>query len=167
MEALMNIIIWVCVIVAFVQKLKVKNKSDDSRGSQRPGSTKNSRNLSETRTAKKAEPAVNVPRSQQKVSRKTTEPLVNVPRAQQDMSTTEYLQYKANLDAQAHRKEKYQEWQRARQETGGLPAAKRLYEGDSVPNGMWKVKCSYCGADNLVPEETRQRYTCYFCREEL
>lgn len=84
-----------------------------------------------------------------------------------DMSTTDYLRQKAVLDEAGHRQEKRQEDQRARWETGGLPAAKRLIEGDSVPQGMRRVACSYCGADNLVPQGSRQRYTCYFCREEL
>ena len=84
-----------------------------------------------------------------------------------DMSTPDYLRQKAVLDEAEHRQEKRQENQRARWETGGLPAAKRLYEGDSVPQGMRRVTCSYCGADNLVPQGSRQKYTCYFCREEL
>ena len=84
-----------------------------------------------------------------------------------DMSTTDYLRQKANLDEADHRQEKQQEFRRARWETGGLPAAKRLYEGDSVPQGMRRVACSYCGADNLLPQGSGQKYTCYFCREEL
>ena len=82
-------------------------------------------------------------------------------------STTDYLRKKAEEDAAQHREEKARERLRAARETGGLPSAVRLYEGDSVPTGMRRVKCSYCAADNLVPEKSRQRYTCYFCREEL
>ncbi len=84
-----------------------------------------------------------------------------------EMSTTEYLNRKAMQDQQEHRKEKYLEIQRARKETGGIPQAVRLYEGDSVPRGMQCVKCGYCHADNLIPEGSRAKYTCYFCREEL
>lgn len=82
-------------------------------------------------------------------------------------STTDYLRKKAEEDAAQHREEKARERLRAARETGGLPSAVRLYEGDSVPTGMRRVRCSYCAADNLVPENSRQRYTCYFCREEL
>ena len=84
-----------------------------------------------------------------------------------DMSTTDYLRQKAVLDEADHRQEMRQEEMRARWETGGLPSARRLYEGDSVPQGMRVIKCSYCGAENLVPQGSRQKYTCYFCREEL
>lgn len=84
-----------------------------------------------------------------------------------DMSTTDYLRQKAVLDEADHLQERRQEEMRARWETGGLPSARRLYEGDSVPQGMRVIKCSYCGAENLVPQGSRQKYTCYFCREEL
>lgn len=97
----------------------------------------------------------------------TGRPAVQKKDEESDMSTTDYLRQKAVLDEAGHRQEKRQEDQRARWETGGLPAAKRLIEGDSVPQGMRRVACSYCGADNLVPQGSRQRYTCYFCREEL
>lgn len=84
-----------------------------------------------------------------------------------DMSTTDYLRQKAVLDEADHLQEMRQEEMRARWETGGLPSARRLYEGDSVPQGMRVIKCSYCGAENLAPQGSRQKYTCYFCREEL
>lgn len=84
-----------------------------------------------------------------------------------DMSTTDYLRQKAVLDEADHMQDRQQEEMRARWETGGLPSARRLYEGDSVPQGMRVIKCSYCGAENLVPQGSRQKYTCYFCREEL
>ena len=29
------------------------------------------------------------------------------------------------------------------------------------------VKCSYCGANNIVPWNANVKYSCYFCREEL
>ena len=83
------------------------------------------------------------------------------------MSTTDYLRQKAVLDEADHLQDKRQEEMRSRWETGGLPSAQRLYEGDSVPQGMRVIKCFYCGAENLVPQGSRQKYTCYFCREEL
>lgn len=54
-----------------------------------------------------------------------------------------------------------------RTQKGGASEGVRLYEGDSVPAGMRPVKCSYCGADNLIPVNAGGKYTCYFCREEL
>ena len=163
MEALINIIIWVCIIVSFVRKLNSKKKKGEQNGSSSSGRNQTEtysagRNMSGTGTRPgrmdmgKGTPKPNVPRNQQK---------------QKDLSTTDYLQRKARADEQEHRKEKYLEMQRAKRETGGIPAAVRLYEGDSVPDGMTRVRCSYCAADNLIPEGSRQRYTCYFCREEL
>ena len=80
---------------------------------------------------------------------------------QANMSTTDYLRQKAVLDEADHLQDKRQEEMRTRWETGGLPSAQRLYEGDSVPQGMRVIKCSYCGAENLVPQGSRQKYTCY------
>ena len=42
--------------------------------------------------------------------------------------------------------------------------ALRLMEGDPVPEGYVRVKCPYCGADNLVTKHCRQYHSCYFCR---
>ena len=72
-------------------------------------------------------------------------------------STTAYLERKAKED-QA----------RLHQETGGRMVGVRYYEWDSIPKGNRVVKCSYCGAENLISERYKpNRYTCYFCREIL
>ena len=42
--------------------------------------------------------------------------------------------------------------------------ALRLMEGDPVPENYRKVKCPYCGADNLVVKGSKQYHSCYFCR---
>lgn len=42
--------------------------------------------------------------------------------------------------------------------------ALRLMEGDPVPEGYVKIKCPYCGADNLVTKHCKQYHSCYFCR---
>ena len=42
--------------------------------------------------------------------------------------------------------------------------ALRLMEGDPVPEGYVRVKCPYCGADNLVTKHCKQYHSCYFCR---
>lgn len=36
-----------------------------------------------------------------------------------------------------------------------------------IPSGMVRIKCAYCGAENFVPEGTREHYHCYFCWEKL
>ena len=45
--------------------------------------------------------------------------------------------------------------------------AKRLYEGDHVPQGYRMVKCGYCAAENLIAHSARSKYMCYFCHEDL
>lgn len=37
-----------------------------------------------------------------------------------------------------------------------------------MPNRSEKaIKCSYCSAMNIVPWNAKEKYSCYFCREEL
>ena len=87
--------------------------------------------------------------------------------ASQPGSTMAYLEEKAKQDEIEHAREKREEARRLHQNYGGLRAAERLYEGDSVPNGKRCVVCAYCGADNLLPLVVREKYSCYFCREPL
>lgn len=82
-------------------------------------------------------------------------------------STMAYLEEKARQDAIEHAKEKREEAKRLYQNSGGLRAAERLYEGDRVPSGKRCIVCGYCGAENLVPVIMRDRYSCYFCREPI
>lgn len=86
----------------------------------------------------------------------------------EEVSTTEYLRQKALEDEREHADEARREAMRLHRETGGRPAGQRHFDGDSVPKGMRLVKCSYCGAENLIAEHHNQKdYTCYFCREIL
>ena len=82
-------------------------------------------------------------------------------------STTAYLTEKAEADAREHAKEKYEEQKRLYETRGGLAAAERYLDGDSIPQGKKCIKCGYCGAENLVPMIPRTKYSCYFCREPL
>lgn len=82
-------------------------------------------------------------------------------------STLAYLEEKARQDAIEHEMEKREEARRLYESSGGLRPAQRLYEGDSVPNGCRCVVCSYCAAENLIPVSSRERFSCYFCREQL
>jgi len=36
-----------------------------------------------------------------------------------------------------------------------------------TPNGMERIRCGYCGAQNFVPAGSRNHYHCYFCWEKL
>ncbi len=82
-------------------------------------------------------------------------------------STLAYLEEKARQDAREHAREKREETMRLNKNYGGLRAAERRYDGDSIPRGKRCIKCSYCGAENLVPTNMREKYSCYFCREAL
>lgn len=37
----------------------------------------------------------------------------------------------------------------------------------STPQGMSRIRCAYCGAENFVPAGTHEHYHCYFCWEKL
>lgn len=82
-------------------------------------------------------------------------------------TTTAYLMEKAEADAREHAKEKYEEQKRLYETRGGLAAAERYLDGDSIPQGKKCINCGYCGAENLVPMMPRTKYSCYFCREPL
>lgn len=56
----------------------------------------------------------------------------------------------------------------ARLSRSSAPAGEPYEEWMSVPPGKQVVRCSYCGADNLILEkQTLKKCSCYFCREEL
>lgn len=82
-------------------------------------------------------------------------------------STLAYLEEKARQDAKEHAREKWEETKRLNKNYGGLRAAERRYDGDSIPRGKKCITCAYCGAENLVPTNMREKYSCYFCREAL
>lgn len=82
-------------------------------------------------------------------------------------STLAYLEEKARQDAREHAREKREETMRLNKNYGGLRAAERRYDGDSIPRGKKCITCAYCGAENLVPTNMREKYSCYFCREAL
>ena len=82
-------------------------------------------------------------------------------------STTAYLNEKARQDAIEHAREEREEAMRLHKAYGGLRVAERLYLGDSIPQGRQLCVCGYCGAENLLPQATREQFCCYFCREPL
>lgn len=85
----------------------------------------------------------------------------------ENSSTLAYLEEKARQDAREHAREKREEAMRLNKNYGGLRAAERHYDGDSIPRGKKCITCAYCGAENLVPTNMREKYSCYFCREAL
>ncbi len=86
---------------------------------------------------------------------------------QTELSTLEYLEQKAREDAREHAREAMEERRQARKDLAGRREGIRLYPGDAAPRGMRVIKCPYCGAENLVAENSREKYGCYFCREDL
>lgn len=87
---------------------------------------------------------------------------------QQEWSTTEMLGEKAKLDEMEHREEKRRQLAEERRIHGQLHYAERYLPGDMIPKGRRLVNCSYCNAENLIPErDNPKRYNCYFCRETL
>lgn len=87
--------------------------------------------------------------------------------AQEEMSTIAYLNRKAEEDAREHAVQKQEERRQARKDLAGRREGVRLLPGDPVPQGMRVAVCPYCGAENLVPGGSRDKFGCYFCREDL
>lgn len=87
--------------------------------------------------------------------------------ALQEGSTTEYLRKKAEQDKVNHRKEELNQERENRQSYGHIRYAKRWLDGEAVPSGARMIKCTYCGAENIMPMHDGSKYNCYFCREEL
>ena len=48
-----------------------------------------------------------------------------------------------------------------------LLIASRLMEGDMTPKGYHEKKCGYCGASNIIPTYSNDKYGCYFCHEKI
>ena len=88
--------------------------------------------------------------------------------SRQGKSTTEMLEEKARQDAMEHQEEKRRQLAEERRIHGQLHYAERYLPGDMIPKGRRLICCSYCNAENLIPErDNPKRYNCYFCRETL
>lgn len=48
-----------------------------------------------------------------------------------------------------------------------LLIANRLLEGDMPPKGYLEKICGYCGASNIIPTYSNDKYGCYFCHDKL
>ena len=180
MSGIISVIIWIVIMAAVSGVLKGKSNGSGTKdrnpynkngAAVPPQNTWNNGNaMPQSRAAQPDYSAGTVPENHRHGAVKGTHqtpPAYMATEKQANMATTDDLRQKAVLDEADHLQDKRQEEMRSRWETGGLPSAQRLYEGDSVPQGMRVIKCSYCGAENLVPQGSRQKYTCYFCREEL
>ena len=53
------------------------------------------------------------------------------------------------------------------QSSDKLMIASRLLEGDMPPKGYREKKCGYCGASNIIPTYSNEKYGCYFCHEKI
>jgi hypothetical protein len=87
------------------------------------------------------------------------------PRAGESM--TDYLARKAHEDDVVRKKEEWEERREEQRSAGSLRIANRLVFGERPPRGSLVKKCPYCGAENLVPQMSREKYHCYFCRSSL
>ncbi len=164
-------IIWMIILGYIIFKV-VRQKREENGGSNRTAGG------APTNSAPNGNPPVHAgqrlgkqvqqpQRAPQRQTQQMSQRQLQQPQASQQGSTMAYLEEKAKQDEIEHAKEKQEETRRLHQNYGGLRAAERLYEGDSVPNGKRCVVCAYCGADNLLPMVAREKYSCYFCREPL
>jgi len=81
-----------------------------------------------------------------------------------EQSTVDYLAQKAEQEQETQdRVAKIS----ASSQKDGHRVAVRLFEGDLPPAGTRVIKCNYCGAENLIPQNATGQFACYFCREDL
>lgn len=96
------------------------------------------------------------------------QPAGSIAAGRTEKSTTQMLEEKARQDALEHQEEKRRQQAEERRIHGQLHYAERYLPGDVIPPGRRLVCCSYCNAENLIPErDNPKRYNCYFCRETL
>lgn len=162
-------IIWIIVVICSygIYKQRMWSPPENNQRGQNP----NQRDLAQKfhgQEPKQARPVVQPARAKQmpQAERQMSQFAENQNKNEPE-STLAYLEEKARQDAIEHEMEKRKEARRLYESSGGLRPAGRLYEGDSVPNGCRCVSCGYCGAQNLIPMEARERFGCYFCREPL
>lgn len=84
-----------------------------------------------------------------------------------------YRERKAQMKADLHKSSYSEVEQRLKSSNGGKyreihrNAAKNGDNGCMPDRGEKAVRCSYCGANNIIPLNANVKYNCYFCREEL
>lgn len=95
----------------------------------------------------------------------------NVPKNGKTITPNVPVKKKAEKNfMESHREEKYQPKIRTNNLWGEDEHAHqrivaiRLMEGEPVPEGYEKIRCPYCGADNLITKHCKQYHSCYFCR---
>lgn len=175
--ALIQLGIYGFIIYVVLHKVKQKGNgssyrsSDTTNGSYTPPTrtgvpTTTTTTLGSSTTAKTSAPFVSHSQTQAK-AQSESDSFAWPDEETDEGSVTDYLAEKARQDQISHAEEKREENRRLDVKSGGRQAAERLYEGDLVPNGKHCVVCAYCAANNLIPNGSRIRYSCYFCREPL
>ncbi|MEG1848233.1 MAG: hypothetical protein RRX92_05560 [Lachnospiraceae bacterium] len=82
-------------------------------------------------------------------------------------SMMDYLSDKADKEQESQDKERHAAEAARVISDNGARAAERVIDGESIPMDRVKKRCGYCGADNMIPRNSHEPYTCYFCREML
>lgn len=84
-----------------------------------------------------------------------------------------YREKKKQMKANLH-KSSYSETQNQIKQSAGTkyrnihrPYGKNGDNGERPAAGEIAHKCQYCGAVNIIPASGNQRYSCYFCRQEI
>lgn len=178
MRGIGSIIFWIIILVWIVMNRRVNSRRNGDSNGTNMGNTpridnrtmqNNPANRQQPYNKQQGQPSYYNPQQQKpQQQRPQTAATTDVEDAEPEAgSTMAYLEEKARQDAMEHAREKREEARRLNKTYGGLRAAERCYEGDSVPNGKKCIVCSYCGANNLIPLTARERYSCYFCREAL
>ncbi len=82
-------------------------------------------------------------------------------------SMTAFLDRKAKQEANERKLSEWKTQQEEKKSYGTLQVGKELPLGAPVPKGNVVKVCPYCGAENLVPYGSSQKFHCFFCRTSL
>lgn len=167
-------VFYILVIVVVVRVVKALKKARQAVAEQVKQNRKMGRIHSQSQTSQQAANTKTsasartvIPARQTAPITRNTAPSENGQGEGVQMNTLDYLRNKADQDAMDHARDERMVQQEILRETGGAGIGERLLEGEGVPDNKMMIKCSYCGAENLLPLGVRGKYTCYFCREFL
>lgn len=85
----------------------------------------------------------------------------------ESQSTIARLQSKREENDRKQQIEEEREIREKRSEYASRNSGRNGDRNPEIRPGEKIVVCSYCGAKNIVLQRSAQKYTCYFCREDL
>lgn len=164
---MIQVLFYIIIIIAIYKNIQRAKERNSMKGNDAGSNTVSNQTGGPVRPAMPVNRNTQMARPPKQTTTAIKPAVIEAREDKESHATTAYLKEKAEEDARQHAKEKFEEQKRLYEARGGLAVAERYLDGDLIPQGRQRVKCGYCGADNLLPMQPRTRYSCYFCREAL